>query len=83
MGKQLALALSDDTQAQVKARAAEAGLSVHAWIVAAVEREAFRQLCAKTNEWWQEHPDEVQAATEGFHRRQQWRTEIQRGSSAA
>jgi hypothetical protein len=83
MRERLSLTLSDDTHAQVMARAAEAGLSVHAWIVAAVEREAFRQLCAKTNQWWQEHPDEVQAATEEFHDRQEWRTEIQRGSSAA
>jgi hypothetical protein len=83
MGKRLALTLSDDTHAQVKAHAAEAGLSAHAWIVAAVEREAFRQLCEKTNEWWQEHPDEVQAATVDYHHRQEWRTEIRRGSSAA
>ncbi|TVT55768.1 hypothetical protein FNH05_09075 [Amycolatopsis rhizosphaerae] len=83
MGKRLALTLSDDTYGQVKALAAEAGLSVRAWLVAAVEREAFRQLCAKADEWWHEHPGEVQAATEGYHRRQEWRTEIQRASSAA
>lgn len=83
MGKQLALTLSDDTHRQIKALAMEAGLSVHAWLVAAVEREAFRQLCAKTDQWWHQHPAEVQAATEGYHRRQEWRTEIQRGSSAA
>jgi hypothetical protein len=83
MGKRLALTLSDDTHAQVRARAAEAGLSVHAWIVAAVEREAFRQLCAKTDQWWREHPEQARAATEEFHHRQEWRTEIQRGSSAA
>ncbi|GAB2981578.1 hypothetical protein LWP59_04985 [Amycolatopsis acidiphila] len=83
MGKRLALSLSDDTHAQVKARAAEAGISAHAWIVAAVEREAFRQLCEKADEWWQAHPDEARAETAAYHRRQERRTESRRGSSAA
>lgn len=83
MGKRLALSLSDDTHALVKARAAEAGVSAHAWIVAAVEREAFRQLCEKTDAWWQAHPDEARAETAAYQRRQEWRTESRRGSSAA
>ncbi|WP_236795925.1 hypothetical protein [Amycolatopsis sp. GM8] len=78
MGKRLALSLSDDSHAQVRALAAEAGVSGHAWIVAAVEREAFRQLCEKTDEWWQAHPDEARAETAAYRRRQEWR-----GSSAA
>lgn len=83
MGKRLALSLSDDTHARVQALAAEDGTSAHAWIVAAVEREAFRRLCGKADEWWQAHPDEARAETAAYHRRQEWRTESRRGSSAA
>ncbi|TNC23164.1 hypothetical protein [Amycolatopsis alkalitolerans] len=83
MGKRLALSLSDDTHAQVTALAAEAGLSAHVWIVAAVEREAFRQVCEKADAWWRAHPDAALAETAAYHRRQEWRTESRRGSSAA
>jgi hypothetical protein len=83
MAKRLALSLSDDTYAQVTALAAEGGVSAHAWIVGAVEREAFRRLCAKADEWWQAHPDEARAETAAYQRRQEWRTESRRGSSAA
>ncbi|HET6503064.1 MAG TPA: hypothetical protein VFG87_20105 [Amycolatopsis sp.] len=83
MPKREALTLSDDTHAQIRRLAEEAGLSVHAWIIAAVERETFRQLCEKTNQWWREHPEEVARNAQNFHRRQEWRTEIKRGSSAA
>lgn len=83
MAKREALTLSEDTHAQVRKLAAEAGLSVHAWLVAAVEREAFRQLCEKTNQWWKEHPEEVARTTEDFRRRQKWRTELKRDHSAA
>jgi hypothetical protein len=83
MGKRLALSLSDDTDAQVRTRAAEAGVSAQAWIAAALEREAFRQLCEKTDEWWQAHPDEARAEAAAYQRRQEWRTESRRGSSAA
>lgn len=83
MTKRLALSLSDDTHAEVKARAAEAGVSAHAWIVAALEREAFRQLCEKTDDWWREHPGEARAENAAFPRRQEWRAENRRDSSAA
>jgi hypothetical protein len=39
MSKRLGLNLSDDTHAQIKQRADVAGVSVHSWIVAAIERE--------------------------------------------
>ncbi|MDQ0377187.1 hypothetical protein [Amycolatopsis thermophila] len=68
------LELSADTYAQVRARAEEAGQSVHEWIVAAVEREAYRQLCEQQARWNAEHPDQVRAAAD------EWRA---RGSSAA
>lgn len=83
MAKREALTLSEDTHAQITDLAEEAGLSVHAWLVAAAEREAFRQLCEKANQWWKEHPEEVARTTEDFRHRQKWRTEIQRDSSAA
>lgn len=83
MVKHEALALSADTHAQISRLAEEAGLSVHAWLVSAVEREAFRQLCAKTNQWWREHPEEVARTTEDFRGRQERRSEIHRGSPAA
>ncbi len=53
MSKRLGLNLSDDTHTQVKQRADVAGVSVHSWIVAAIERENFRQLCeeAKCGRW--------------------------------
>jgi len=68
------LELSDDTYAQVTARALEAGQSVADWVRAAVEREAFRQLCEQQARWNAEHPDHVRAAADD------WRA---RGSSAA
>ncbi|GHF77149.1 hypothetical protein FHX82_005937 [Amycolatopsis bartoniae] len=80
MGKRPALSLPDETHALIEARAAEAGVSAHAWLVAAVEREAFRQLCEKTDKWWQAHPDEARAEVAAYHRRQ---SESRRGSSAA
>lgn len=83
MAKREALTLFEDTHTQIAILAEEAGLSVQAWLVAAVEREAFRQLCEKANQWWKEHPEEVARTTEEFRRRQKWRTEIQRDSSAA
>jgi predicted transcriptional regulator len=82
MAKREELTLSDDTHAQITKLAEDASRSVHAWIVAAVEREAFRQLCEKTNQWWKEHPEEVARTAEDFRHRQEWRTEIKRGSAA-
>lgn len=83
MAKREAVTLSDDAHAQVEELAEEAGQSVHAWMVSAVEREAFRQLCEKTNTWWKEHPEEVARAAEDFRLRQQWRSEVHRGSPTA
>jgi hypothetical protein len=85
MAKRQALTLSDDTHAQVKAHAEEAGMSVHAWLVAAVEREAFRQLCEKQARWNAEHAETVSAAAEDYRDRQEWRAgfEGRRDSSAA
>ncbi|KAA9155029.1 hypothetical protein FPZ12_030675 [Amycolatopsis acidicola] len=70
------LPLPEDLEAQVLARAEDAGLPVGEWIVAALQREAFRQLCEKTDDWWRHHPDEARAATEDYEYRH-------RGSSAA
>ncbi|HKS43790.1 MAG TPA: hypothetical protein VJT49_01515 [Amycolatopsis sp.] len=78
MAKREAVTVSDETHARVAGRTARAGLSVHAWVVAAVEREAFRQLCEQANKWWAEHPEEADRLTEDFHRRQD-----ERDSSAA
>jgi hypothetical protein len=83
MAKREALTLYEDTHARITHLAEEAGVSVHAWLVAAVEREAFRQLCEKANQWWKEHPEEVARTTEDFRDRQKWRTAMQRDSSAA
>lgn len=83
MAKREAVNLPDDTYGQISELAERAGMSVHAWLVAAVEREAFRQLCEKTNDWWREHPEEAARTTEDFDLRQRCRTEIPSGSSAA
>lgn len=83
MARREAVNFSDDTYGQIHELAERAGLSVHAWLVAAVEREAFRQLCEKTNEWWQDHPEEAARTTEDFDLRQKCRTEMPSGSSAA
>ncbi|WP_158885469.1 hypothetical protein [Amycolatopsis anabasis] len=85
MSKRLALTLSDDTHAQLEACAAEAGTDLHAWIVAAVEREAFRRLCERANDWWAARPEAVAAEKEAHQRRQELRAQVERdrGSSAA
>ncbi|GAA4665913.1 MULTISPECIES: hypothetical protein [Amycolatopsis] len=80
MGKRLALTLSEDTHAQIEALAAEAGVPVQDWLVAAVEREAFRQLCEQTDAWWRAHPELARAEIAAYSRRQ---SESRRGSSAA
>ncbi|HVV10761.1 hypothetical protein [Amycolatopsis sp.] len=63
------LPLPEDLEAQVQARADDAGLPVGEWIVEALQREAFRQLCEKTDDWWRRHPDEARAATKGYQHR--------------
>ncbi len=85
MSKRLGLNLSDDTHAQIKEHADAAGVSVHSWIVSAVEREAFRQLCAETNEWWAQHSEASQRQLTDYHRREEVRasTQTNHGSSAA
>jgi hypothetical protein len=85
MSKRLGLTLSDDTHTQIKQRANAAGLSVHSWIVAAVERENFRQLCLEVNQWWCQHPDAAQRQVAGYHQRAALRGDEQanRGPSAA
>lgn len=85
MSKRLAVTLSDDTHAQIKERAEAVGQSLNAWIIAAIEREAFRQLCQGANQWYANHPEAVAAVTEDYNRRQEWhgKTKENRGSSAA
>lgn len=85
MSKRLALNLSDLTHADVQERAAEAGMSMHAWIVAAIEREAYRQLLEKTKQWWKDHPEQVAKDQAAHEEEERWRAERekQRGSSAA
>ncbi|MFD8493811.1 hypothetical protein [Amycolatopsis sp. NPDC059657] len=79
MPKRLGLNLSDDTHAQIKQRADAAGISVNAWILAAIERETFRQLCQETNAWWAERPE----LAEREHRDYFKRLNGDRDSSAA
>lgn len=85
MSKRLGLKLSDDTHTQVKQRADAAGMSVHSWIVAVIERENFRQLCQEANGWWAEHPDASRRQLADYHQREEGRASGQadRGSSAA
>ena len=83
MSKRLAVTLSDDTHAQIKERAAEAGISAHAWLVAAIEREAFRQLCQLQAKWNAEHPEEVAKANEASRRRHAARAEREQGRDAS
>lgn len=70
MPKRIGLNLPDDTHAQVKERAAAAGISAHAWIIAAVERENFRQLCQEANQWWTEHPEAAEQHLAEYHERE-------------
>ncbi|MGH3772880.1 MAG: ribbon-helix-helix protein, CopG family [Pseudonocardiaceae bacterium] len=85
MSKRLGLALPDDTHAQIKQRADAAGVSVHSWIVAAIERENFRQLCLDANNWWAQHPEDAQRRVADYHQREEIRASVtpDRGSSAA
>ncbi|MGH3913270.1 MAG: ribbon-helix-helix protein, CopG family [Pseudonocardiaceae bacterium] len=85
MSKRLGLNLPDETHTQVKQRADAAGVSVHSWIVAAIERENFRQLCQEANEWWAQHPEAAQRQLADYHQREGLRARGQadRGSSAA
>jgi hypothetical protein len=85
MSERLGLNLSDDTHAQIKQRAVAAGVSVHSWIIAAIERESFRQLCQEANEWWSQHPEASQRQLAHYHHRQEDRGSGQadRGPSAA
>lgn len=84
MSKRLGLNLPDDTHTQVKQRSDAAGVSVHSWIVAAIERENFRQLCQEANEWWAQHPEVSRRQLADHHHREEVRSSVQdRGSSAA
>ncbi|MGH3779953.1 MAG: ribbon-helix-helix protein, CopG family [Pseudonocardiaceae bacterium] len=85
MSKRLGLALSDDTHEQIKQRADAVGVSVHSWIVAAIERENFRQLCQEVNNWWAQHPEAAQRHVADYHQREEIRASVKpdRGSSAA
>jgi hypothetical protein len=82
MPKRTAVTLSDDVYAQIKEHAAEAGTSAQAWLVAAIEREAFRQLCERQAKWNAEHPEEVAKANEASRRRHAARAERERDSGA-
>ena len=85
MSKRLGLNLPDDTHTQVKQRANAAGVSVHSWVVAAIERENFRQLCQEANEWWAQHPEASERQLADYQQREEVRASVQtdRGSSAA
>ncbi|MGH3838963.1 MAG: ribbon-helix-helix protein, CopG family [Pseudonocardiaceae bacterium] len=85
MSKRLGLNLPDDTHAQIKQRADAAGVSVHSWIVAAIERENFRQLCQDANTWWAQHPETAQQQVDDHNQREDLRSSVKadRGSSAA
>lgn len=81
----LGLNLSDATHSQIKQRADATGVSVHSWIIAAIERENFRQLCQETNDWWAQHPEASRRQLADYHRREEVRasTQADRDSSAA
>ncbi len=85
MSKRLGLNLSDDTHTQIKQRADATGVSVHSWIVAAIERENFRQLCLEANEWWAQNPEAAERHVVDYHQRDDLRADVQsgRGFSAA
>jgi len=83
MSKRLGLTLSDDTHAQIKDRAAAAGVSVHSWIVTAIERENFRQLCQQANQWWAQHPEADERYAADHARRQSLRSNATQGSGSS
>ncbi|MGH3928383.1 MAG: type II toxin-antitoxin system death-on-curing family toxin [Pseudonocardiaceae bacterium] len=59
--------------AQIKERNGAAGVSVHSWIIAAIEHENFRQLCRETNEWWAQHPEAAERHVVEHHQREDLR----------
>lgn len=83
MSKRLAVTVSDEVYAQIKEYAADAGTSGHAWLVAAIEREAFRQLCERQATWNAEHPEEVAKADEASRRRHAARAKRERENGAS
>lgn len=83
MPKRVGLNLSEDTHTQIKQRADAAGVSVHSWIVAAIERENFRQLCQEANEWWSHRPEVSQQQLAAYHQREEARSSGQPGSDSS
>lgn len=70
MSKRISVNLSDDLHAQVKERAEAANLSAHAWILAALQRESFRQMCQEANQWWKDHPEAAEQHLAEYHERE-------------
>ena len=60
-------------------------VSVHSWVVAAIERENFRPLCQEANEWWAQHPEASPQQLAEYHQREEVRASVQadRGFSTA
>ncbi len=53
--------------------------SVHPWIIAAIERENFRQLCQEADEWWAENPEAATRRVADYHQREYLRADAQAG----
>jgi hypothetical protein len=67
MAEKVTLSLNSDTLARARAAAAQAGLSLSAWIDRAARREALRDAGRLQDDWLAANP-EVREQLEGFDR---------------
>lgn len=61
MTKKLTLYLDQPLHEQFVGLAGRQGLSMHAWMLEALSREAFRQLTAESAAWCAANPDTITA----------------------
>ncbi|GGM43810.1 hypothetical protein GCM10012275_13550 [Longimycelium tulufanense] len=69
MTKRLTLLLPDGQHAEIKQSAEQAGMSLHAWILHAIERENLRQRLAEHNEWCLANKGRLPDPVEEYKRR--------------
>jgi hypothetical protein len=83
MSKRIEVTLSDDVHELMTASADAAGIPLSAWTTAALEREAFRQLCLTYDQQLAEHPELVGDPMTEYRSRQVLRTEVAPHGSAS
>lgn len=63
MTKKLTVQVDDTLHEQLAGAARRQGRSLHAWMLAALSHEAFRQLTAESAAWCEAHPDAIGSQT--------------------